>query len=162
MHNLYQKHHHFADIIVYDAIACNAPWINTVKSYEMDAVVRVKDDRLNITKDALGLFKKRAADRVWEIQKKKDKLLRVLAWNDNVEMMGVEDTVRFVKFIEEIIDLKTGEILETKEIWIITTSKTIDLETLRKIIHARWGIENNIFRQLKTQWHMNHCFIHDK
>jgi len=24
------------------------------------------------------------------------------------------------------------------------------------------GIENNIFRQLKTQWHMSHCFIHDE
>jgi len=36
------------------------------------------------------------------------------------------------------------------------------LKTLYKIIHARWGIENNIFRQLKTEWHMNHCFIHHK
>ena len=54
--NLHQKHHHFADVIVYDAIACNAPWINTVKKYGMDAVVRVKDERLNIVKDAMGLF----------------------------------------------------------------------------------------------------------
>jgi hypothetical protein len=40
---LHQTYGNFADIIVYDAIACNAPWINAVKSYNMDAVVRVKD-----------------------------------------------------------------------------------------------------------------------
>ena len=46
MKELHEKHHHFADVIVYDALACNAPWINTVLSYKMDAVVRVKDKRL--------------------------------------------------------------------------------------------------------------------
>jgi len=46
--------------------------------------------------------------------------------------------------------------------YVITTAQTLDLKTLYKIIHARWGIENNIFRQLKTEGHMNHCFIHDK
>jgi hypothetical protein len=34
------------------------------------------------------------------------------------------------------------------------------IKTLYKIIHARWGIETTVFRQLKTEWHMNHCFIH--
>jgi hypothetical protein len=39
---------------------------------------------------------------------------------------------------------------------------SISLETLHKIAHARWEIENNIFHQIKTEWHMDHCFIHDE
>jgi hypothetical protein len=76
-------------------------------------------------------------------------------------MSGVTDGIRFIKFVEDIVDLRTGEIIKTSEIWIITTAKYMSLDTLRKIIHARWGgIENDIFRQLKNQWHMEHCFIH--
>lgn len=157
---LHQKHHNFADVIVYDAIACNAPWINFVKQYNMESVVRVKDERLNIVKDALGLFKTREADLFWDVQTKNNKVTNICAWSENIYMSGVEGDIRFVKFVEDVIDLRTGEIVKTSEIWIITTAKNMSLETLRKIIHARWGIENNIFRQLKNQWHMEHCFIH--
>jgi len=158
--SLYQKHHQFADVIVYDAIACNAPWINFIKEYNMEAVVRVKDDRLNIVKDAFGLFKTRESDAAWDVRDKKNKITRVSAWSENIDMAGVKDGIRFVKFKETVIDVKTGEITKESEIWIITTAKNMNLETLRKIIHARWGIENNIFRQLKNQWHMDHCFMH--
>jgi len=157
-----KKYNHFADVIVYDAIACNAPWINTLKQYNIDGVVRVKDKRLNIVKDALGLFKNREANKVWEIKNESNKKTNVSAWEEDIEMSGVEEAIRFIKFVEEIIDLKTNKIIERKEIWIITTAKHMELETLRKIIHARWGIENNVFRQLKNQWHMDHCFIHDE
>ncbi|MDE4543530.1 transposase, partial [Thermoanaerobacterium sp. R66] len=50
--------------------------------------------------------------------------------------------------------------VEIKESWIITTSKVTSVETLWKIIHKRWEIENNAFHQLKTEWHLNHCFLH--
>lgn len=161
MSKLYERFHHFADVIVYDAGGCNAPWINTVKSYNMDAVVRVKDERLNIVKDALGLFQYRKCDDVWSFHKNTNTEVIIYAWNDNIEMKGVAGTVRFVKFLEVSKNLKTEKV-KISEVWIITTSKTLSLETLWKIIHARWGIENNIFRQLKTEWHMDHCFIHDE
>ena len=32
-------------------------------------------------------------------------------------------------------------------------------ETINKVIHARWDIENNGFHELKHQWNMNHCYI---
>jgi hypothetical protein len=161
MSKMYERFHHFADVIVYDAGGCNAPWINTVKSYSMDAVVRVKDERLNIVKDALGLFQNRICDDVWSFNKNKNTEVIIYAWHDNIEMKGVEGTVRFAKFLEETKNLKTGKTVVC-EVWIITTSKHLSLKTLWKIIHARWGIENNIFRQLKTEWHMDHCFIHDE
>ena len=32
-------------------------------------------------------------------------------------------------------------------------------ETINKIIHARWEIENEGFNELKNQWNMSHCYI---
>ena len=60
-------------------------------------------------------------------------------------------------FIEEI---HTGDKIEIKEEWIITTDKFASVETLWKIMHKRWDIENNVFHQLKTEWHLDHCFLH--
>ncbi|MDI3312604.1 MAG: DDE transposase family protein [Thermoanaerobacterium sp.] len=56
---LYKKFHHFADVIVADALYCRASWITEVLAIGMDAVIRVKDERLHIVKDALGLFQSR-------------------------------------------------------------------------------------------------------
>ncbi|WP_244262752.1 hypothetical protein [Thermoanaerobacter siderophilus] len=42
---------------------CKTSWIKEVLAIGMDAVVRVKDERLHIVKDALGLFKKREANK---------------------------------------------------------------------------------------------------
>jgi len=49
LQQLHKQHHHFADVIVYDALACNATWINAVKSYNMDVVVGVRNMRLNMS-----------------------------------------------------------------------------------------------------------------
>mgnify|MGYP000903928389 FL=1 len=44
---LYNKYHHFADIIVADALYCKSTWIKEVLSIGMDALVRVKDERMH-------------------------------------------------------------------------------------------------------------------
>lgn len=155
---LYKKFHHFADIIVADALYCKSTWIKEVLSIGMDAVVRVKDERLNIVKDALGIFKCRQADKEWIISKRNNNYRIVKAWDeDGFEMPNLDMKVRFIKFLEEI---HTGDKVEIKEGWIITTDKLTCVETLWKIMHKRWDIENNVFHQLKTEWHFNHCFIH--
>ncbi|WP_231968746.1 hypothetical protein [Thermoanaerobacterium sp. RBIITD] len=64
INRLYKEFHHFADIIVADALYCKSSWIKEVLSIGMDAVVRVKDERLHIVKNALALFKCRKARRI--------------------------------------------------------------------------------------------------
>jgi len=155
---LYNKYHHFADIIVADALYCKSSWINEVLSIGMDAVVRVKDERLHIVKDALSLFKCREADKNWTVKKKSNNYRKIKAWDeDNFEMTGLDIKLRFVKFIEEI---HAEDKIEIKEGWIVTTDKFTSVETLWKIMHRRWDIENNAFHQLKTEWHLDHCFFH--
>jgi len=161
LNQLHQQHRHFADVIVYDALACNAPWINAVKSYNIDTVVRVKDMRLNIVKDAKVAFKNTTANITWIFQKTSTTKVTISVWETYVKMEGVTEPLRFIKFLEKTTDCNTNK-NRYNQVFIITTAHYMAVKTLYKIIHARWGIENNIFRQLKTEWHMNHCFIHDK
>lgn len=155
---LYKEYHHYADIIVADALYCKATWLKEVLSLGMDAVVRVKDERLNIVKDALALFKCREADKEWIINQKGRNYIKIKTWDeDNFEMSDSDIKVRFIKFIEEI---HIGDKVEVKEGWIITTDKFTSVETLWKIMHKRLDIENNAFHQLKTEWYLDHCFLH--
>lgn len=155
---LYKEFHHFADIIVADALYCKSTWIKEVLSIGMDVVIRVKDERLNILKDALSLFNMQDANINWTIKKGDKKYTIIKAWDeDNFEMPDSDIKVRFLRFIEEI---HNGDKIEFKEAWIITTDKFAAAETLWKIMHKRWHIENNAFHQLKTEWHLDHCFLH--
>lgn len=156
--NLYKKYHHFTDIIVADALFCKSTWIKEVLSIGMNAVVRVKDERLHIVKDALALFKCREANKEWIIKQGNKKHTKIKAWDeDDFEMSDASIKVRFIRFVEEI---HLGDKVEIKEGWIITTDKFTSVETLWKIMHKRWDIENNAFHQLKTEWHLDHCFLH--
>jgi len=142
--NLHKKHYHFADVIVADALYMNAPFINLVKGIGMDAVVRAKDMRLNIVKDALGLFKKRKADYEFKDTKK-----RVLVWDeDNFHMDGCKHNIRFLKFVEYWTTPK-GEEKSREAMCITTLSKDISAHTIWLIMRKRWDIENNGFRMLK-------------
>ncbi len=89
---LYEKFHHFADVIVTDALYCKASWIKGVLAIGMDAVVRVKDERLHIVKDALGLFQSREANKQWIVNEGSTKKIIVSAWDDDgSEMTGMDN-----------------------------------------------------------------------
>jgi len=125
---LYEKFHHFADVIVTDALYCKASWIKEVLAIGMDAVVRVKDERLHIVKDALGLFQSREANKQWIVNEGSTKKIIVSAWDDDgFEMTGMDIKVRFIRFLEEIHE---GDKKELKEVWIVTTNKNICTETI--------------------------------
>lgn len=132
---LYKEFHHFADIIVVDALYCKSTWIKEVLSIGMDVVIRVKDERLNIVKDALSLYKNCKANNEWTIKNGNKKYTVIKAWDeDNFEMSDSNIKVKFLKFIEEI---HNGDKIEFKEAWIITTDKIASAETLWKIMHKR-------------------------
>jgi hypothetical protein len=155
--NLNSTHYHFADVIVADALYMNAPFINLVRGIGMDVVIRAKDKRLNIVKDALGLFKNREANHVF-----KDTNKRVEVWEDDgFSMAGCDENIRFVKFIEHWTTPKGKQ--KSREAWCITTlSKGISAHTVWLIMRKRWDIENNGFRLLKTYFNADHNYVHGK
>lgn len=70
-------------------------------------------------------------------------------------MDGVETPLRFVKFSK-----KSGEGRHS-QVLVITSDFDIQLQTLYKMMHMRWDIENCIFNKLKTYCAIEHCFVHD-
>lgn len=154
---LHKRHYHFADVIVADALYMNAPFLNLVKGIGMEAVVRAKDERLNIVQDALGMFAQREADFDFNDTRK-----RVLVWDDdNFHMEGCKHNIRFLKFVETWTTAKGRGM--RREAWCITTlSKTINPHTVWLIMRKRWDIENNGFRMLKTYYHADHSYVHGK
>lgn len=66
---------------------------------------------------------------------------KISAWETTVEMNGVNEYLRYLKFLKKVTNIKTNKSKYT-QICIITTSHTIPLKTLFKIIKARWLIEN--------------------
>lgn len=155
MTNLRRTHHHFADVIVADALFMNAPFINLVKGMKMDVVIRAKDERLNIVKDALGLFTKREEDAVFQDTKK-----QVLVWDeDHFQMAGCPENIRFLRFVEYWTSPKGKQM--KREMWCVTTlPKGVSAHTVWLIMRKRWDIENNGFRMLKTYFHADHCYVH--
>jgi len=155
--NLHRTHYHFSDVIVADALYMNAPFISLVKGIGMNVVIRAKDKRLNIVKDALGLFQNRKPDYEFKDTKK-----HVLVWDeDGFHMDGCGENIRFLKFEEHWTTPKGKKMV--REAWCITTlNKDISAHTVWLIMRKRWDIENNGFRMLKTHFHADHNYVHGK
>ncbi len=155
--SLHKTHYHFADVIVADALYMNAPFINLVDEIGMDCVIRAKDMRLSIVKDALGLFSKSACSETFHDTRK-----TVEVWDANgFSMEGSKKNIRFLRFCESWTTPKGKQ--EQREIWAITTlQKPISAHTIWLIMCKRWDIENNGFRMLKSYFHADHSYIHHK
>lgn len=184
--NLYKRHHHFVDVVVGDALYLNAPFINTVTSKNIDVVIRSKDPDRVLMREAFGVIEGKECSASFKVSKDimedevkegKEKI-KVEVWEvKDLEMNGVEKPLRFLQFKEtrninrrkpqkDENGKKTGksELVkaeETRMVWVFTTLETASAKTIWRIMHRRWDIENNGFRQLKTYYHTSHCFDHN-
>lgn len=170
INSLYKNHSHFADVIVADALYLKAPFIETVTGKNIDVVIRAKDKTRIILQDALGLVKKEASSMSF-----KEKKINIKVWDiKGFTMESVKKPLRFLQFEETRIKKKAvitrnkGEkktektFVEVEErvlVWVFTTLD-VSPQTIWRIIHARWDIEDNGFHQLKTYYHIDHCFDH--
>lgn len=149
---LHQKHGHFADVIVADALYLNAPFINTVLECKLDAVIRLKDENRCIYRDAEGLFQKDLGRKEGFRQGKTS----IEVWDlSDFEMEGCGRKLRVVKFRETMPGQK-----EDRFIWLVTTLMNTPPQLLWQMMHKRWDIEDNAFHQLKTYYHADHCYCH--
>ncbi|MEG3068273.1 MAG: hypothetical protein RQM95_08685 [Syntrophaceticus schinkii] len=79
---LYQVYKHFADIVVVDAGFAKAPFINHLCSKNIHLVVRLKDKRMHIVKDAEGLFSRQVPAKTWREDKSSTTHLDISAWDE--------------------------------------------------------------------------------
>ncbi len=150
------------DIVVGDAIYLNKEFIKRVLDLEYNCILRLKDNNSTILKDAEGLFTSKEP-KEWKNKRKVvntnvHQERKVKAWADIFEYQGIK--VKVVKFEERYNKTKKEEQVDI--IYVISTDLNISEQTINKIIHARWDIENNGFNELKNYWNMKHCFIADE
>ena len=144
-------HRTFVDVVVYDALVCSSSWLNHCIQGKVDTIVRVKKSNNKSLRQVKNLTNKSEPVAVWENE---EGIERVCVYEKTFAMSGVEQPLRFVKFTLKCPNKKRSQIM------IVTASMDISLETLFKMIKARWNIENCIFNNLKTEAALGHCFVH--
>jgi hypothetical protein len=134
------------DVVLADALYCNEPFFKQVVASGKHAIVVLKDDRRYVYQDADFYLSHTPVEKVFETKK-------VLVRHFN----GAERSLRAVESEERSVNGTT-----TRWLWLTTLpSIRANLETVVKLGHARWTIENNAFNELSNRWHSDHVYKHD-
>lgn len=80
------------------------------------------------------------------------------------EWLAAEIPIRSFKIIEKSYKEESGKRIYIKEdeFFCVTTlpEDKANADTIRRIVHCKWGIENNGFKDLKDNWHLTHNYHH--
>ena len=146
-----KEHKCTIDVVVYNALACNSSWINHCISNKVIPVIHVKDSNIISIKEAKTKINKSNIKEIWQDGKRN---CEVTAYEESFYMDEVTEPLRFVKFRKKTKTNKYSQVL------LVTSDFNIPLQTLYKMMHMRWDIENSLFNKLKTYSALEHCFIH--
>lgn len=75
-------------------------------------------------------------------------------WSDIFDITGYKGKVKVIRSRE-----KSSTTDKTQELHVVTNMLEHDEETILKIMHLRWNIENCGFRTLKQRYNLEHIFI---
>ncbi|MGM0651850.1 MAG: transposase, partial [Bacillota bacterium] len=173
---LNRRHNRYTDIITLDSLYAKAPIINEIITQNMIAVIRVKQQNYQIIADAEGLFAERKPDfsaalslnSSWypdDDTSGRKYHYRVRIWDsEGFESWAKVKVPLRVLRIEETRVSHTGKVLSEPVVThLVTTADetTVPTETLWRILHRRWDIENKAFHDLKKFWGFGHNYHHD-
>ena len=152
----------FFDILTTDAYYSNKPFVLFLNSLGKYLVSRVKDARTTLYKEINTL------SQMVEPIHVDDRENRVESWIYEIpELNAVLDwdvPTRGFKIIEKAYKIVSGEKIYIKEETFLCMStlpvEMADANTVGKIVHAKWGVENNAIKDLKDNWYMEHNFHH--
>ncbi len=85
-------------------------------------------------------------------------IIRKKVWSGTFDMTGYKEPVRVIRSLETKC---SGRKEIVSEIYLATNMLNHEVETILKIMHLRWNIENNGFRTLKQRFNLEHIFIGD-
>ena len=137
------------DVVVYDALACNSQWFNHCLGLGLDIVVRAKMNKS--VKKVKRKANKRGPGAAWQSEKDH---AQILIFESQFMMTDVNRPLRFVKYLFKYENGRRYQIM------VVTNCLDMNLRTLLKMIKGRWGIENSVFNNLKTECGLEHCYVH--
>ncbi len=173
---LYRRHNRYTDIITLDSLYAKAPLINEIIDQNMIAVIRVKQQNYHIIRDAEGLFFGREPDLSTALSLNsswytndgtsgRKYYYRVRIWDSSgfESWPKVKVTLRVLRIEETRISHTHKVLSEPVVTHLVTTADeaTVPTETLWRILHRRWDIENKVFHDLKKFWGFGRNYHHD-
>lgn len=149
-------------LLVTDALYCQAPFINFLWAHRKYILAVLKDDRRDIYQDVIGLcqlikpsqgsYRKRKC-LWWDIS-------GVQSWpqvNSPIRVIRSQETYFIRRQATKTITSETTEWL-----WITNLPRSLaGTELVVRLGHARWDIENYGFNELVNGWHTDHVYKHD-
>ena len=157
-----EKYNRAFDVVAGDGLYVQGRFFNFAVRHGKDVVAVLKDDRRDLMKDAMGIFKTIKPE-----EETRKKLYRQM-W----DMDGFTSWEGFGKPVRVVRSLETKTIrrqMNKKEekitsdwVWATTLPKwKASTQTVVKIGHRRWAIENEGFNELVNAWHADHIYKHD-
>lgn len=150
----------FFDILTTDAYYTNKPFVLFVDSKYLVSRVKREDTTLYQEIDVLSQMvdpihiddrEERVESWIYEIPE----LQRSLDW---------DVPTRGFRILEKKYKIVSGEKVYIKEETFLCMAtlpaELADADTVRQIVHAKWGVENNAIKDLKDNWYMEHNFHH--
>ena len=133
------------------------------KAKKKDVVkTKVKREKQKITNSPLG--QKELVEEYTQSKKNSNVNVKIYkrvitkkqVWSENFDLTGYKEKVRVVRSLEK--SHNDGRESE-QELYVVTNMMNYNVETILKIMHLRWHIENNGFRTLKQTYNVNHIYV---
>jgi hypothetical protein len=152
----------FFDILTTDAYYSTKPFVLFMDSLGKYLVSRVTNEVTTLYKEIDTLSQMVEAIHI------DDREEQVESWIYEVpELHAVLDwdvPTRGFKIIEKSYKIVSGEKVYIKEETFLCMAtlpgEVADADIVRRIVHAKWGVENNAIKDLKDNWYMEHNFHH--
>jgi hypothetical protein len=154
----------FADLFLLDGLYKDKKTVKLILSNESHVLIKTTETRLNIIKDADGLFT------YWEkfpgVEYQKgfdvDRLCEYQVWScGSFQLHGVKKDIKVAHVVEDYIK---GILLKEdrhKDFWVLSTDESLSGLQMREGGHIRWRIENNGFKALDEQTNCDHMYTHN-
>jgi hypothetical protein len=149
----------FVDLFLLDGLYKDKKTIKLILSNESDVLVKTTETRLNIIKDADGLFTHLEKFPGVDYQKGLDdvRLCEYQVWScGSFQLPGVKRDIKVAHIVEDYIKEEKHE-----DFWVLGTDESLSGLQMREGGHIRWRIENNGFKALDEQTNCDHVYTHD-
>lgn len=164
LERVFKTYPRFFDVVLGDALYCEAGFFNFCLEHGKHVVAVLKGDDRQLKRDAQLRFSE-LLPLSWKALNGR----HVQVWDlDGFQTMtGVEHPIRVLHSHEEWTERSrvTGSWVskpQTSDWWWATTVPTTQLPSpqLWNAGHSRWDIENDAFNTLSRSWALDHCFKH--
>ena len=151
----------FVDVLTTDALYMNHPFVSYLHDRNKHLIARVKDERTTLYQEILALAKLTTPicgeDRNGQLR------YEIYDVPYLHQSMGWQIPLRGFLIIERTRHVKQRQITWHENRFLCATTLPrwqADANVVRQIVHAKWGIENNGFLDLKQNWYLTHNYHH--